>query len=113
MTKPAQMIAELSDVSKIGEVFRDVLAVPLPITFPLESPRAFRERVAREPREEVPPVVVAFTSFSVNGQQFKKDQKLNLNIGYDLEVEIALSRWPENEVDLRLEPLSGRTLRDL
>ncbi len=106
MTKPAQMIAGLADVSKIGEVFRDVLAVPLPITFPLESPRAFRERVAREPREEVPPVVVAFTSFSVNGQQFKKDQKLNLNIGYDLEVEIALSRWPENEVDLRLEPLS-------
>jgi len=106
MAKPAQMIAELSDVSKIGEVFRDVLAVPLPITFPLENPGAFRARVAREPREEVPPVVVAFMSFSVNGQQFKKNQQINLNIGYDLEVEIALSRWPDNEVDLRLEPLS-------
>jgi hypothetical protein len=106
MTKPAQMIAELSDVSKIGEVFRDVLAVPLPITFPLDNAESFRARVAREPREEVPPVVVAFTSFSVNGQQFRKNQRLNLNIGYDLEVEIALSRWPQGEIDLRLEPLS-------
>jgi hypothetical protein len=42
----------------------------------------------------------------VNGQQFKKDQQLNFNIGYDLEVEIVLSMWPENEIDLRLEPLS-------
>jgi hypothetical protein len=106
MTKPARMVAQVSDVSKIGEVFLSVLAVPLPITFPLEGQGTFRPRVSREPREQVPPVVVAFTSFSVNGQQFKKDQQLNLNIGYDLEVEIALSRWPMDEVDLRLEPLS-------
>ena len=106
MTKSAQIVAQVSDISKISEVFLSVLAVPLPITFPLESPSTFRPPVSREPREEVPPVVVAFTSFNVNGQQFKKDQQLNLDIGYDLEVEIALSRWPEDEVDLRLEPLS-------
>jgi len=106
MTKPAQALLELSDVSKVAEVFRATLAIPLPITFPLEVTRSYGGRAASEPREDVPPVVVAFTSFGVNGQQFKKDQHLNLNIGYDLEVEITLSRWPENEVDLRLEPLS-------
>jgi len=72
MTKPAQMIAGLSDVSKIGEVFRDVLAVPLPITFPLESPRAFRDRVAREPREEVPPVGSAPLKFRASKRMLIK-----------------------------------------
>jgi hypothetical protein len=106
MTKPAQTLLELCDVSKVAEVFRATLTVPLPITFPLETLRSYGGRAESEPRQKVPPIVVAFTSFSVNGQQFKKDQQLNLNIGYDLEVEIALSRWPDNEVDLRLEPLS-------
>ena len=106
MTKPAQAILELSDVSNVAEVFRAIFVIPLPITFPLEIPGNYGGRAASEPRQEVPSIVVAFTSFGVNGQQFKKDQQLNLNIGYDLEVEITLSRWPENDVDLRLEPLS-------
>jgi hypothetical protein len=105
-TKAKQAVLDLSEVSKIHDVFRAILAVPLPIAFPLESPRRFAPSANSESQAKASPVVVAFTSFGVNGQQFKKDQQLNLNIGYDLEVELVLSRWPEDEIDLRLEPLS-------
>lgn len=104
--KAQHAIEGLNDISGVPDVLRTVLQIPLPIAFPLEVARR-RVPVAEDlTREESLPIVVAFTSFEVNSQPFRKDQVLNLNIGYDLSVEIVLSRWPERESDLRLEPLS-------
>jgi hypothetical protein len=99
-------IQELSDISGVPDVLRAVLQIPLPIAFPLEVARQRVPVSENQSREESLPIVVAFTSFEVNNQPFRKDQVLNFNIGYDLSVEIVLSRWPERESDLRLEPLS-------
>ncbi len=99
-------IQDIADVTGVPEVLRAVLEIPLPIAFPLEVTPQRGRFAEKQVREEALPIVVAFASFQVNGQPFKKDQILNLNIGYDLGVEIVLSRWPERETDLRLEPLS-------
>lgn len=101
-----QAIQEISDISGVPDVLRAVLQIPLPIAFPLEVARQRIPVAENRTREEPLPIVVAFTSFEVNNQPFRRDQVLNLNIGYDLSVEIVLSRWPEQESDLRLEPLS-------
>jgi len=101
-----QAIQELADISGVPDVLRVVLQIPLAIAFPLEAARQRVPVAENQTREEPLPLVVAFTSFQVNNQPFRKDQVLNFNIGYDLSVEIVLSRWPERESDLRLEPLS-------
>lgn len=99
------LIENTSDVSDVPAVNRAVLAIPLPISYPLAKPSRPPAPVEREnPKEQ--PVVVAFTSFAVNGQPFQKGHLLNLDIGYDLTVEVGLFAWPNGEDELRLEPLS-------
>jgi hypothetical protein len=99
------LIEQAADVDDATGVYHALLNIPLPVAYALE-PKASRGGMSREKKSDPEKVVVAFTAFSVNGTPFSKDQLLNLNIGYDLEVEVGLSSWPEGETELRLEPLS-------
>lgn len=98
------LIEQAADVNDATGVYQAILGIPLPVAYALE-PKA-RYGGTRENKSDPEKVVVAFTAFSVNGTPFSKDQLLNLNIGYDLAVEVGLSSWPEGESELRLEPLS-------
>ena len=100
------LIEQAADVDDTIGVYQALLSIPLPVAFALE-PKTRHGGISREKKNETEKVVVAFTAFSVNGTPFSKDQLLNLNIGYDLQVEVGLSSWPEGECELRLEPLSG------
>jgi hypothetical protein len=99
------LIEQATDVDDVTGVFQSLLSIPLPVAYALE-PKTRRGSGSRETKSEPEKVVVAFTAFSVNGMAFSKDQLLNLNIGYDLEVEVGLSSWPQGESELLLEPLS-------
>ncbi len=99
------LIEQAADIDDATGVYHALLNIPLPVAYALE-PKASRGGMSREKKSDPEKVVVAFTAFSVNGTPFSKDQLLNLNIGYDLEVEVGLSSWPEGETELRLEPLS-------
>ncbi|MGI9102554.1 MAG: hypothetical protein ACR2IF_08930 [Terriglobales bacterium] len=99
------LIEVASDVCDVPAVNRAALAIPLPISYPSAKPsRPLVPVECEKPKEQ--PVVVAFTSFAVNGQPFQKGHLLNLDIGYDLTVEIRLFAWSDGEDELRLEPLS-------
>jgi hypothetical protein len=99
------LIEQAADLDDTTGVYQALLSIPLPVAFALE-PKTRHGGISREKKNEAEKVVVAFTAFSVNGTPFSKDQLLNLNIGYDLQVEVGLSSWPEGESELRLEPLS-------
>jgi hypothetical protein len=99
------LIEKAADVDDATGVYQSLLSIPLPIAYALEL-ETRQSSMSREKKSDPEKVVVAFTAFSVNGAPFSKDQLLNLNIGYDLEVEVGLSSWPEGESEFRLEPLS-------
>jgi len=99
------LIEQTADVDDATGVYHALLSIPLPIAYALE-PKTRYGGTSREKKSDPEKVVIAFTAFSVNGAPFSKDQLVNLNIGYDLEVELGLSSWPEGETELRLEPLS-------
>lgn len=98
-------VKRVKKISGVIDVYRAILSIPLPIVEALD-PSYSRGPFPSEAKISKPPIVVAFTSFLVNGQPFTKDHQLNLNIAYDLGIELALSRWPEEEEHLHLEPLS-------
>jgi len=99
------LIENVKNVGDVPSVYRAILAVPLPVSYPV-PPRSRPRAVSHKQEKESQRIVVAFTSFSVNDQPFQKGHLLNLDIGYDLEVEIGLFTWPDGEEELRLEPLS-------
>jgi hypothetical protein len=103
-TSCARLIENLSGVGDVPVIYKALLSIPLPIAHPVEH----RRRVPPAPSEKQEPrkIVVAFTSFSVNGEPFQKDHLLNLDVGYDLQLEVGLSTWPEEESELHIEPLS-------
>jgi len=101
----AHLIRDTATVNDVPSVCEALLSVPLPISFPLTAIN-HRPLMEQEPHKSLPRPVVAFTSFSINGEPFVKNHRLNLNIGYDLEVTISLSHWPDGESELCLEPLS-------
>ncbi|MGC2171797.1 MAG: hypothetical protein WA623_10460 [Candidatus Sulfotelmatobacter sp.] len=103
-TSCSDLIEKLSEVGNVPAIYKAVLSIPLPIAHPVQHRR--RAPVEVGEKKKVHKVLVAFTSFSVNGEPFQKDHLLNLDIGYDLQVEVGLSTWPEDESELHIEPLS-------
>jgi hypothetical protein len=98
------LIDMLREVGDVPAIYKAVLSIPLPIAHAVQPRRRAPLEVGE--KKEVSKIVVAFTSFSVNGVPFQKDHLLNLDIGYDLQVEVGLSTWPEGESELHIEPLS-------
>jgi hypothetical protein len=101
----ATLIKNVKNVEDVPTVCKALLQIALPISHTVEQPR--HSRRTYQPKDGKPPrVVVAFTSFSVNGEPFQKHHILNLDIGYDLQVEVKLSVWPKGDDEIILEPLS-------
>lgn len=100
------LIRQATTVNDVVPIYEAMLGIPLPVATPSPPPRSRTPFRSRDQRQPEPKVVVAFTSFTVDGKPFEKNQLLSLDIGYDLEVKIGLSSWPEHAEELRLEPLS-------
>jgi hypothetical protein len=95
----AQRISELSDVDEVSNVASLLLSVPLPLPIFAEIPRAARVRGAPVPGKKAPEVVVAFTSFLLDGSVFKEPHTIEPRVVHDLTVEATISQWPAQAQD--------------
>jgi hypothetical protein len=101
----ASRISELSDVDGVPDIAQLLLSIPLPLpVFADVAVPARRERAVAAPRPSE--IVVAFTSFQIDGAPFGDPQTIQPEILHDLVVAVTVSRWPEEANELVLEAMS-------
>lgn len=98
-------IVELTDVDEVATLARSLLCVPLPLPIFAEWRRTHPAE-GTSAKSKKPDVVVAFTSFQVNGIPFGDPQTIQPEVMHDLKVNVAVSEWPEEAKELVLEPAS-------
>jgi hypothetical protein len=102
----ASRISDLSDVDGFPDIARLLLCIPLPLPLFAEVQRPFpHDRTPAAPAK-APAVVVAFTSFQLNGVAFGDPHTIQPDILYDLEVAVRVSHWPPVAQRLVLEVMS-------
>lgn len=103
-------ISDLSDVDGVPDIARLLLCIPLPLPVYAEvrrhSPREYPTAAAAK----APAVVVAFTSFQLNGVAFRDPHTVQPEIVHDLQVEVRVSQWPATAERLVLEVMSVEPL---
>ena len=102
----AQGVAELSDVDDVPKAASLLLCVPLPLPVFAEARQPVS--LGRAPTHEgkAPDVIVAFTSFLMDGLRFEDPHTVQPEMIHDLRVEAWISQWPEGAERLILEPIS-------
>jgi hypothetical protein len=97
-------------IDQVGGICELIARVPLPIgVFADEIPSYWRtsKKEQRETEEpERPELAVAFLRFSADGTPANEVHFLTPNQTHDLDVEVRVSRWPDNAKSLRLSPVS-------
>jgi hypothetical protein len=97
-------------ISDVAPLCLRLARLPLPIGVfevggnPIDA--AFNRPQQDQQRELVPELNVAFLSFTVDGQPADQVHFLTPHEMHDLELEVRVSRWPENAAELRLSPVS-------
>lgn len=107
--KVVELIRAARKVTDVPGVCEAMLQIPLPISFPYEVSEV-KPSWPTDTSKKVPPIIVAFTAFKINGSPFERNHQIRPEVAYDLDVEVSLSDWPEDETELRLEPLSVEPL---
>ncbi len=99
-------IMSLSDIDGIPDVARFLLCIPLPLPLFVEIQKpALRER-RQAGSTKAPSVVVAFTSFELNGAALGDPHTVQPDLIYDLQVAVRVSHWPSEAERLLLEVMS-------
>jgi hypothetical protein len=106
----AGTISDAITIQEIEALCRRLAQVALPIGMfgdapkgpKLEGPFAEHQRE----REAPPELNVAFLSFTVDGEPADQLNFLTPREMHDLEIEVRVSRWPENATELRLSAIS-------
>jgi len=105
LRRVASRIADLSDVDGVPDIARLLLCIPLPLPLFAEVQRPlFHDRIPAPAKG--PAVIVAFTSFHLNGVAFGDPHTVQPEILYDLQVEVRVSHWPPEAQRLVLEVMS-------
>jgi hypothetical protein len=106
------VIGKVEAIAQIGEVedvCRAVCSVPLPIPYFQREIRSGNNlRASRTEHERVEPaeLTVAFLRFVIDGIPARETHFLRPRETHDLEIEVRVSRWPEEAVELQLTPVS-------
>ncbi len=102
-------VPTLASIAEVASIARAVALVPLPLGV-FEAPKQpsrMPKRVEPEPPSEEPvDLTVAFLKFQVDGHPAVELQHLSPGVVHDLEIEVRVSRWPSNQGELRLTPIS-------
>lgn len=104
----SKAVESVSAVGDVAAIFQALGRVPLPIGM---FGREFGFRVPSQPgQREAPPapaeLAVAFLKFLINGQPVGVLHHLEPSRVHDLELEVRISRWPEDADQLQLIPVS-------
>jgi hypothetical protein len=108
LPEAAKPIEGLSDLSEVGAICKAVGSAPLPVgLYAAETRRRIRFPADGEPKDPPPPELsVAFIQFNVDGQPAGETHFLSPREAHDLEIEVRISRWPEQATSLRLAPVT-------
>ena len=99
-------ILGLSDVDGVPDIARLLLCIPLPLPLFAEARRPSPREHPAAAGAKAPAVVVAFTSFQLDGVAFGDPHTVQPEILHDLQVAIRLSQWPAAAERLVLEAMS-------
>lgn len=102
-------LSESLSIAEVGPLCLSLAKLPLPIG--LYGDITQRPSSASRPREDLgreqpPELAVAFLSFTVDGEPADQIQFLSPYEMHDLEIEVKVSRWPEDIAELHLSPVS-------
>lgn len=108
LSRVASRIAEVSNVDEVPEVARLLLSTPLPIPIFAEIEKPIRRSKPDEGdnANNRSQVIVAFTSFQLDGRPFRDPQTVPPQVICDLNVNVTASQWPEKATTLELEAVS-------
>ncbi len=104
----AQGIAKVRDVDEVPKIAELLLTAPLPLPVFAETPTVTSRPPAAD--KKPPRIIVAFTSFLLDGLKFDEPHTVQPGLVHDLTVEIAISGWPQEAQELLLEPVSVEPL---
>lgn len=106
----AALIPGITSVADVALIARSAALVPLPLgLFEAEIPPPWLRNIRgpeQPPREEPVDLTVAFLKFQIDGQPAVELQHLAPGEVHDLEIEVRVSRWPLEQDELRLTPVS-------
>ena len=108
LSEAAKPIESLSDLNEVGAVCQAVGSVPPPVGLYAAETRPRIGFPADDQVKEPPPpeLTVAFIQFNVDGQPAGETHFLTPREVHDLEIEVRISRWPEQATSLRLAPVT-------
>jgi len=87
-------------------VAQTLLCTPLPLPIFADLPLRGPASDGASSKAGPPEIVVAFTSFEMNGSAFGNPQTVQPEVVHDLNVQVTVSSWPEAAKELVLEPAS-------
>jgi hypothetical protein len=97
-------------IDNVGSVCRSIACTPLPIgVFANEylvSRLPSRKDQENEEKNEPPELAIAFLRFVIDGVPADETHFLTPGEAHDLEIEVRVSRWPDNADGLSLSPVT-------
>jgi hypothetical protein len=118
LAEAASPIEDLSGIESVGPLCKAVGSTPLPIAVSAPEPkrRILRPEELGEDEQSPPPaeLTVAFVRFNIDGAPASQTEFLTPQETHDLQIEVRVSRWPEQAETLRLTPVTfeARTTYD-
>lgn len=114
LAQAAGSVETISDVRDVGPLCKATALIPLPIAIFADEPHRGRripkpDEDTDENKEEStapPQLAVAFLRFTVDGTPASQTEFLTPREAHDLEIEVRVSRWPDEAEALRLAPVT-------
>lgn len=105
----AEHLATLDSTDQVADIARALISVPLPIGIFAQEVKpdlAVDADLSAPKGEPLVDLTVAFLTFLFDGQPAAEVHQLAAQEVHDLEVEVRVSRWPQDKRELRLTPIS-------
>lgn len=111
MVSAAAAISDINQIAHVLPIVRSIALIPLPVgVFESQKVRlTSHSQVDDSPEDQkLQPedLTIAFLKFQINGQPAVALQNLAPGEVHDLEIEVRVSRWPAEQTELRLTPIS-------
>ena len=108
LLEASRLIETADAIGDVGTIQQQLSGVPLPIgMFGKDFAYRTRSRVKNEDDSRAPvELAVAFLKFLINGEPVSVVHQLEPKRVHDLELEIRISRWPDDAQQLQLVPVS-------
>ncbi len=101
-------LVDLSHIAALNALLTTFASTPLPIGIYVGEQRGMRIPAYDDEKKEPPPpeLAVAFLKFAIDGQPASETHFLTPGESHDLELEVRVSRWPENAEILELRVIT-------